>query len=138
MTIDEAVARFLADLEVGRSIATVATYRSVLRRFAEFLDECTPRPAALDELTAEHPIAFTRWISDHGRTPRATVQLYATAATRLYAFLVREGLRPEGRPLSGLRELPADLVRPRPSDHRAGCMCLPEDVGAESDGDGPV
>jgi integrase/recombinase XerC len=102
VTIDDAVARFLADLEVGRSSATVATYRSALRRFAEFLDECKPRPAALEELTAEHPIAFTRWISDHGRTPRATVQLYATAATRLYAFLVREGLRPD-LPLSNVQ-----------------------------------
>jgi hypothetical protein len=52
LTIDEVVERFLRDLEVGRAPATVATYRSVLRRFAEFLDGSTPRPAALDELTA--------------------------------------------------------------------------------------
>jgi integrase/recombinase XerD len=93
MTIAEAVKRFLADLEVGRSAATVATYRSVLRRFDEFLDEQQPRPTLLAELTPDHPIAFTRWISDSGRTPRSTVQLYATGVTRLYAFLVREDLR---------------------------------------------
>jgi site-specific recombinase XerD len=91
--IESAIERFLADLEVGRSPATVATYRSVLRRLAEYLDECRPRPTTLADLTAEHPIGFTRWISDHGRTPRTTVQLYATAVTRFYAFLVREELR---------------------------------------------
>ena len=95
MTIDEAVERFLRDLEVGRAPATVATYRSVLRRFAEFLDGSTPRPAALDELTAEHPVGFARWVSDGGRAPRTTVQLYTTAVTRLYAYLVREDLRPD-------------------------------------------
>jgi len=88
-----AIERFLADLEVGRAPATVATYRSVLRRFAEYLDECQPRPTTVADLSAEHPIGFTRWISDHGRAPRSTVQLYATAVTRLYAFLVREELR---------------------------------------------
>ena len=91
--IEPAIERFLADLEVGRSPATVATYRSVLRRFVEYLDECRPRPAGLADLTAEHPIGFTRWISDHGRAPRSTVQLYATAVTRFFAFLVREELR---------------------------------------------
>ncbi|HEY3107681.1 MAG TPA: tyrosine-type recombinase/integrase, partial [Chloroflexota bacterium] len=93
MEIGLAIERFLADLEVGRAPATVATYRSVLRRFAEYLDECQPRPTTVADLSAEHPIGFTRWVSDHGRAPRSTVQLYATAVTRLYAFLVREELR---------------------------------------------
>jgi site-specific recombinase XerD len=67
----------------------------VLRRFAEFLDGSTPRPAALAELTAEHPVGFARWVSDGGRAPRTTVQLYTTAVTRLYAYIVREDLRPD-------------------------------------------
>ncbi|HEV8633858.1 MAG TPA: tyrosine-type recombinase/integrase [Chloroflexota bacterium] len=95
VTVDEAIERFLRDLEVGRSPATVATYRSVLRRFAEFLDGSTPRPATVEELTADHPVDFARWVSDGGRAPRTTVQLYTTAVTRLYAYLVREDLRPE-------------------------------------------
>lgn len=93
MTIDDAIARFVVDLEVGRSPATVATYRSVLRRFCEYLSDCTPRPSLIGDLDAEHPVGFTRWTSDHGRAPRTTVQLYASAVMRFYAFLVREELR---------------------------------------------
>jgi integrase/recombinase XerC len=82
--------RFLQDIAVAKSAATVATYRSALRRFAEFLDAQRPRPADVADLTEEHPIAFARWASDHGRAPRTTVHLYTTAAMRFYAFLVRE------------------------------------------------
>ena len=95
VTIEQAFERFLSDLEVGRASATVTTYRSVLRRFAEFLDGLEPRPASLDELTADHPVDFARWVSDRGRAPRTTVQLYTTAVTRFYAYLVREDLRPD-------------------------------------------
>lgn len=95
MTLDEGCDRFLKDLEVGRAAATVATYRSVLRRFAEFLDEQRPRPTTVADLTGEHLVDFARWISDRGRTPRSTVQLYTTAVTRYYAFLVREEIRPD-------------------------------------------
>src|SRR5687768_17561092 len=95
VTIDDAVARFLADLSVAKSAATGATYASALRRFAEFLDGQEPRPAAIDELTEEHPVGFARWVSDRGRAPRTTVQLYTTAVMRFYAFLVREGHRPD-------------------------------------------
>jgi site-specific recombinase XerD len=75
---------------VAKAAATVATYRSALRRFAEYLDTERPKPATLDELTEEHPVGFARWVSDRGRAPRTTVQLYTTAVTRFYAFLVRE------------------------------------------------
>jgi len=39
VTVDAAVERFLEDIAVARAAGTVNTYRSVLRRFAEFLDE---------------------------------------------------------------------------------------------------
>jgi site-specific recombinase XerD len=90
VTVDAAVERFLEDIAVAKAAGTVNTYRSVLRRFAEFLDGQQPRPATVDELTDEHPVGFARWVSDHGRAPRTTVQLYTTAVVRFYAFLVRE------------------------------------------------
>jgi integrase/recombinase XerC len=90
VTIDGAVARFLADLSVAKSAATGATYASALRRFTEFLDGQKARPTTIAELTEEHPIGFARWVSDHGRAPRTTVHLYTTAVVRFYAFLVRE------------------------------------------------
>jgi site-specific recombinase XerD len=85
--VDELIERFLADLEVGRSPATVATYRSVLRRFKEMVGD--------QELAAEHAVQFAREVSDRGRAPRTTVQLYTTAVTRFYAFLVREDIKPD-------------------------------------------
>jgi len=85
--MDELIERFLQDLEIGRSPATVATYRSVLRRFREMVGD--------QELTAEHPVQFAREVSDRGRAPRTTVQLYTTAVTRFYAYLVREDIRPD-------------------------------------------
>src|SRR5688572_23303715 len=91
MLLQGAIDRYLADLAVGRSSATVATYRSALRLFADTVGPTTPIAA----LTPEHLLTFARTHSDHGRTPRATVQLYATAATRLYAWLVREDIRPD-------------------------------------------
>src|SRR2546422_6781220 len=78
VTVDAAVERFLEDVAVAKAAGTVNIYRSVLRRFAEFLDGQQPRPTTVDELTEEHPVGFARWVSDHGRAPRTTVQLYAT------------------------------------------------------------
>src|SRR5687767_14090158 len=91
MTLAQAVERFLRDLEVGRSPATVTTYRSVLRWFAESVGAETP----VGDLTANHPVDFAREVSRGGRAPRTTVQLYTTAVTRLYAWMVREDVRPD-------------------------------------------
>src|SRR5687768_18563651 len=91
MRLDGAVTRFLSDLEIGRSPATVATYRSALRWFVESVGADT----AVAELTAAHPVDFAREVSRGGRAPRTTVQLYTTAVTRLYAWLVREAIRPD-------------------------------------------
>jgi site-specific recombinase XerD len=91
MRLDGAVTRFLSDLEIGRSPATVATYRSALRWFVESVGPETP----VAELTAAHPVDFAREVSRGGRAPRTTVQLYTTAVTRLYAWLVREDIRPD-------------------------------------------
>jgi site-specific recombinase XerD len=91
MTLAQAVERFLRDLEVGRSPATVTTYRSVLKWFGESVGPETP----VAELTATHPVDFAREVSRGGRAPRTTVQLYTTAVTRLYAWMVREDVRPD-------------------------------------------
>jgi site-specific recombinase XerD len=122
-TLEAAVARFLGDLAVARSRETVKTYRAGLHRFAEFLSTLNPAPAAVGELTADHPVDFVRWLA--GPTAqRATVQLYATAVARFYAFLVRERWRPDlelelmrlrlaalrGKRVRGLSRVPADGV----------------------------
>jgi site-specific recombinase XerD len=119
--LEAAVARFLADLAVARSGETVKTYRAGLNRFAEFLSTLAPAPATVGELTADHPVDFVRWLAVP-TAQRATVQLYATAVARFYAFLVRERLRPDlelelmrlrlgalrGKRLRGLPRVPAD------------------------------
>jgi site-specific recombinase XerD len=89
VTVGEAIEAFLRDIEVGRATATVATYRSVLRRFREMVGDGT----AVSALTPDQPIDFARQISDRGRAPRTTVQLYSTAVMRFYAYLVREDVR---------------------------------------------
>ncbi|HEY3083553.1 MAG TPA: tyrosine-type recombinase/integrase [Chloroflexota bacterium] len=91
MTLGRLIDSFLDDLAIGRSPATVATYRSALRWFAESLGADTP----IAELTADHAIQFAREVSRGGRAPRTTVQLYTTAVSRLYAYLVREDVRPD-------------------------------------------
>jgi integrase/recombinase XerC len=95
VTIDAAVKRFLEDIAVAKATATVTTYGSALRRFAEYLDTQKPKPVGLDDLTEDHPVGFARWVSNGGRAPRTTVQLYTTGVMRFYAFLVRERHRPD-------------------------------------------
>src|SRR5438552_10503349 len=109
MVLADALERFYRDLEVGRSPATVTTYCSALRRFSEMLGP----DATLESLTADDPVAFARLVSDHGRAPRTTVQLYTTAVTRFYAFLVREDLRPD-LPLAKLQLRLTQLRGKRP------------------------
>ena len=99
-TITTAIAAFLADLAVGKSPATLTTYRAALRRFHEFLldfgagieAEAEDLPIAL--LTEEQPIDFARYLIHVSPTmPRLTLLTYTTAVMRFYAFLVREGFR---------------------------------------------
>ena len=94
MSVAAAIDRYLDDLAVARSAETVKTYRVALGRFAEFLATLRPAPAAVDALTADQPVDFVRWLAKSD-VVRSTVQLYATAATGFYAFLVREQLRPD-------------------------------------------
>jgi site-specific recombinase XerD len=93
-TVASAVERYLDDLAVARSGETVKTYRVALGRFLEFLATLAPAPTMLADLTIEHPVDFVRWLA-RADVLRSTVQLYATAATGFYAFLVREQLRPD-------------------------------------------
>jgi site-specific recombinase XerD len=93
-TVASAVDRYLADLAVARSAETVKTYRVALGRFLEFLATLAPPPTTIAELTTEQPVDFVRWLA-RADVVRSTIQLYATAATGYYAFLVRERLRPD-------------------------------------------
>jgi site-specific recombinase XerD len=112
--LDEAIQRFLDDLTVGRARSTAETYKYALRRFREYLDHARAvRPRTIGELTEDDPIGFARWISDGGRAPRTTVQLYTTAVTRLYAYLVRERHRSD-LPLETIRVRLAQLRGKRP------------------------
>jgi hypothetical protein len=110
--LDEAVGRCLDDLTVGRARSTADTYRYVLRRFREYLEHARPvPPRRVGELTEDDPIGFARWVSEGGRAPRTTVQLYTTAVSRLYAYLVRERHRPD-LPLETIRlRLPSRCQR---------------------------
>lgn len=94
LAVAAAVERYLDDLAVARSAETVKTYRVALGRFREFLATLAPVPTTADELTTEQPVDFVRWLA-RGGVVRSTLQLYATAATGFYAFLVREQLRPD-------------------------------------------
>jgi site-specific recombinase XerD len=91
VTLGQCVERFLDDLAIGRSPATFATYRSALRWFVESIGAELP----VADLTVDHAIQFAREVSRGGRAPRTTVQLYTTAVSRLYAYLVREEARPD-------------------------------------------
>jgi site-specific recombinase XerD len=146
-----AIRRYLDDLAVARSGETVKTYRVALGRFVEFLGARAPDesavPTMIEQLTADQPVDFVRWLGA-SRVVRSTVQLYATAVTGFYAFLVREQLRPglelelmrlrlralRGKRPRGLPRVPPDEIVERmvaaahavpPTDTRAGeCIRL--------------
>jgi site-specific recombinase XerD len=150
-TIVAAIGRYLDDLAVARSGETVKTYRVALGRFVEFLGARAPDasavPTTTEQLTADQPVDFVRWLGA-SRAVRSTVQLYATAVTGFYAFLVREQLRPglelelmrlrlralRGKRPRGLPRVPPDEIVERivaaaravpPADTRAGeCIRL--------------
>ena len=150
-TIAAAIRRYHDDLTVARSGETVKPYRVALGRFVAFLgaratDEAAV-PTTVDQLTPDQPVEFVRWLGA-SRVVRSTVQLYATAVTGFYAFLVREQLRPglelelmrlrlralRGKRPRGLPRVPPDEVVERmvaaaravpPADTRAGeCIRL--------------
>lgn len=99
--ITAAIKAFLADLAVGKSPATLTTYRAALRRFHEFLLDFSDGVEAdagkdlpVGFLTEEQPIDFARYLIHVSPTmPRLTLLTYTTAVMRFYAFLVREGFR---------------------------------------------
>jgi integrase/recombinase XerC len=112
ITLAEALNRYYGDLEIGKSPASVRTYRAALGRFTEFMST-TPGPRRspgtsgeddtvavlrmpVSMLTTEHPVEFLRWlIKANALTPKSTLATYTTAVTRFYAFLVREDIRPD-------------------------------------------
>ncbi|HEY8743602.1 MAG TPA: site-specific integrase, partial [Chloroflexota bacterium] len=94
--VAEAVERFVRDLKAGKSPLTMASYRSGLRRFLAFLAALLPedRPASVAALTPNHAVDFARALTEERPAlERRSVQLYTTAVTRFYAFLLREGYR---------------------------------------------
>jgi site-specific recombinase XerD len=96
VAVNLAVERFVRDLKAGKSPLTMASYRAGLRRFLAFLAALPPeeRPVMVSALTPNHVVGFARSLTE--ATPkfaRGTVQHYATAVSRLYAFLLREGYR---------------------------------------------
>ncbi|TAK23324.1 MAG: hypothetical protein EPO26_08740 [Chloroflexota bacterium] len=94
MLINAAIARFLADLEIGRSPATVRTYGVALRRLLEYRDDRAPTIQDVADLAIELPLDFTRQLARE-KVPRSTIETYTTAVSRFYAYLVREEIRPD-------------------------------------------
>ncbi len=94
LPIAGAIDRFLGDLEIGKSAATVRTYRTGLGRFVEYLSEKETSVHSVSDLTTDQPLGFTRWLARATRqVPRTTIETYTTAVSRFYAYLVREEIR---------------------------------------------
>ncbi len=90
-SVDTAINAFVGTL-IGKSPQTERTYRSSLRRFAEFLDREGLPPAVLptDALPSTILERFHGWlVQSYGRERQATVQTYLAAARALMAFLDR-------------------------------------------------
>ena len=92
-TVAGAIDLFLADLSVGKSPATVSTYRAALRQFQQSL--ASPSPLIpLAKLDEEQPIEFARQlVRERPGLPKTTLLTYTTAVMRFYAYLLREGYR---------------------------------------------
>lgn len=122
VTVDEAVAAYLADLRVSaRSPSTEVSYRYGLERFVEFVDAREQLPADVGGLSIDNVVDFARWILSVPGGSRKTSDVYLSAVSGLYGFLVREWnlpldlgrLRLRLRPLLGRR---ARAVPRVPSD----------------------
>ena len=120
-TVQLAIQAFLSDLAVGKSPATLTTYRAAIRRFVHFLGggmedvaDGTEPSLPLAYLDEEQPIAFARWLVHRASNlPRLTLLTYTTAVMRFYAFLVREGYRSD-LPLPRIAERMKALRGKRP------------------------
>lgn len=108
LDVAAAVDRFLADLAIGKSPATVTTYRAALRQFLAGLGDAAteegkgsprgqpppPPPIPLAALGEEQPIEFARRLArERPGLPKVTLLTYTTAVMRFYAYLLREGYR---------------------------------------------
>jgi site-specific recombinase XerD len=87
-TVGEAVACFLDDLAVGRSPATVRSYRSALRAFVAFVGEETP----IEHLRPNAPVDFLRAMrAVRGEAlTHGMVGVYCAAVLGLYRWLDAE------------------------------------------------
>jgi integrase/recombinase XerD len=90
-TVAVAVERFFAALAVGRSPATVATYRVGLRRFAEFLAVEGLPPATTETAALPGDLAERFAVALAERLPgrRHTLFAYTTAVSTFLKFLYR-------------------------------------------------
>lgn len=131
LDVSAAVDRFLADLSIGKSPATVTTYRAALRQFQAGLSSSRPRPSGpptpipLADLNEEQPIDFARQlVRERPGMPKTTLLTYTTAVMRFYAYVLREGYRSDlplpriaerlkalrGKRARGLPRVPEDAV----------------------------
>lgn len=90
----EAADLFYADLVSRGSPLTATTYRAAMRRFLRFLSGLPTPPTMASELTIDHAVQYRRALAAEApKLARGTTFTYSVAATRLYAFLLREGFR---------------------------------------------
>ncbi len=121
--LEAAIGAFLEDVQGAGSERSVRTYGTALRRFAQFLVERaqprgrrsakTPTQAnslpGVADISVQDAIDFARWLGDEARRERgrapsqSTLLTYTSALQSFYAFLHREGLRPD-LDLEALRE----------------------------------
>jgi site-specific recombinase XerD len=109
-----ATAAFFADLALGRSPSTVAAYRYALARFTEYLAARDRLPDDVAGLSIDHVVEFTRWILAVPGSSRKTCDVYVSALSVFYGYLVREDLRPD-LPLEKLRLRLRPLLSHRPA-----------------------
>jgi site-specific recombinase XerD len=119
-----AIERYLADLALAHSPATVVSYRYGLHRFAEYLDARDRLPADTAALAVDLVVEYARWLMavPPAASSRRTCDVYVAALAGFYGYLVREEIRPDLqleamrlrlRPLLGRRPLRLPRV---PSD----------------------
>jgi site-specific recombinase XerD len=143
--------RFLADLAIGKSPATVTTYRTALRHFQAGLtaspirsqapandqNSSSPHPLIsssphlslpLADLDEEQPIEFARrLVRERPGLPKATLMTYTTAVMRFYAYLLREGYRSD-LPLPRI----AERLKAMRGKRARGLPRVPEDAVVEA------
>jgi site-specific recombinase XerD len=128
LSVATAIERYLADLSVGKSAATVSTYRAALRQFVRGLQPEETADFPLASLTEEQVLNFARQlVHDRPGMPKVTLLTYTTAVMRFYAFLLREGYRAD-LPLPRLAERLKAIRGKRPKS----LPRVPEDAVVEA------